>query len=135
MMVKKKIVLLLLLGFAGINLLFAQKLTVRVNNINPLSGNLMVGVFNRENGFPDVYYKGIKVQITNTVMVVTFTDLPKGKYAVSAYQDINKNGQLDKNIFGIPKEKYGFSNKDNTPDYGKSLFEFNNDLTITITLK
>jgi hypothetical protein len=30
---------------------------------------------------------------------------------------MNKNGQLDKNIFGIPKEKYGFSNKANKPDY------------------
>jgi uncharacterized protein (DUF2141 family) len=131
----KKIALLLLFAFVSMSLLYAQKLTVRVNGINPVSGNLMVGVFNSENGFPDTYYKGIKVLITNTVMVVTFTDLPKGKYAVSAYQDINKNGQLDKNLFGIPKEKYGFSNKDNKLDYKKSIFDFTSDLTISITLK
>jgi uncharacterized protein (DUF2141 family) len=124
-----------LLCFAGITSLCAQKLTVRVHNINPVSGNLMVGVFNRETGFPDVYYKGEKIKITDTVMLVTFTDLPKGKYAVSVYQDINRNGQLDKNIFGIPKEKYGFSNKANKPDYNESLFDFNNNLTIRITLK
>jgi uncharacterized protein (DUF2141 family) len=134
-MIKKKIAIVLLLGFAGISSLCGQTLTVRVSNIKPVSGNLMVGVFNRENGFPDVYYKGIKVQITDTIMVVTFTDLPKGKYAVSAYQDMNKNGRLDKNIFGIPKEKYGFSNQDNTPDYKKSVFDFNDDLPLNITLK
>ncbi|MDR1169694.1 MAG: DUF2141 domain-containing protein [Prevotellaceae bacterium] len=133
--IMKKTVLLLLFGFAGTGSLCAQKLTVKVHNIHPVSGNLMVGVFNTERGFPDVYYRGVKVQIADTVMTVTFTDLPEGKYAVSAYQDINKNGLLDKSIFGVPKEKYGFSNRDNKPDYKKSVFDFNRDLTVNITLK
>ncbi|MDR3351178.1 MAG: DUF2141 domain-containing protein [Prevotellaceae bacterium] len=134
-MINKKTILLLLLSFAGISSLFAQKLTVKVNNIKPVSGNLMVGVFNDETGFPDTYYKGENIKITGAVMIVTFTDLPKGKYALSVYQDLNKNGQLDKNIFGIPKEKYGFSNKTNKPDYKESVFDFNSDLTVNITLK
>ncbi|MDR0604478.1 MAG: DUF2141 domain-containing protein [Bacteroidales bacterium] len=135
MMNKRITLLLLLFCFAGVASLYAQTLTIRIHNIKPVSGNLMVGVFNSGTGFPDVYYKGYKVQITDTIMVVTFTSLPKGKYAVSVYQDINKNGQLDKNVFGIPKEKYGFSNKANKPDYKESLFDFNNNLTVRITLK
>jgi uncharacterized protein (DUF2141 family) len=135
MMNKRIILSLLLLCFAGISSLCAQTLTVKVHNIKSVSGNLMVGVFNSETGFPDVYYKGKIVEIADTVMTVTFTGLPKGKYAVSVYQDINKNGRLDKNIFGIPKEKYGFSNKANKPDYKESLFDFNDDLTLSITLK
>lgn len=130
----KKAVLLLLFSFVGMSL-FAQQLTVKVHHIHPVSGNLMVGVFNTGRGFPDDYYRGVKVQITDTVMTVTFNGLPEGKYAVSAYQDINKNGQLDKNMFGIPKEKYGFSNKDNKPDYKQSLFDLTRDLTVNITLK
>jgi uncharacterized protein (DUF2141 family) len=132
---KKKITLLLFFGFMSMSLLYAQKLTVRVNGIKTVSGDLMVGIFNSESSFPDVYYKGIKTEITNTVMTVIFSDLPKGKYAISVYQDLNKNGHLDKNIFGIPKEKYGFSNKDNALSYKKSLFNFDGDLTISITLK
>lgn len=131
-MIKKTTLLLMMLAS---NSIYAQTLTVKVHNIKPVSGNLMVGVFNSEAGFPDVYFRGAKVQITDTVMVVTFTDLPKGKYAVSVYQDMNKNGQLDKNIFGVPKEKYGFSNKANKPDYRESVFDFNNDLILDITLK
>jgi uncharacterized protein (DUF2141 family) len=135
-MTNKRITLLVLLFcFAGISSLCAQTLTVKVNNIKQVSGNMMIGVFNRETGFPDVYCKGERVEITDTVVTVTFTGLPKGKYAVSVYQDINKNGKLDKNILGIPKERYGFSNKANKPDYKESLFDFNNDLTIRITLK
>jgi uncharacterized protein (DUF2141 family) len=54
---------------------------------------------------------------------------------VSVYQDSNNNGQLDKNIFGIPKEKYGFSNNAGRPDYRKCVFDFDTDMTVTISLK
>jgi uncharacterized protein (DUF2141 family) len=41
---------------------------------------------------------------------MTFDNLPRGDYAVAVFHDENMNGRLDKNIFGIPKEGYGFSN-------------------------
>jgi uncharacterized protein (DUF2141 family) len=134
-MIKRSLVLLLLSGIVGICPLYARTLTVKVSNIKQITGNLMVGVFNNETDFPDVYFKGLKVKITDTAMTVTFTDLPKGKYAVSVYHDANRNGMLDKNIFGIPKERYGFSNKANKPDYRESIFDFNEDVTLHITLK
>jgi uncharacterized protein (DUF2141 family) len=40
----------------------------------------------------------------------TFHDLPPGRYAIAAFQDINGNGALDTNLFGIPSEPYGLSN-------------------------
>jgi uncharacterized protein (DUF2141 family) len=131
----KNIALCLAVAFAAVNPLCAQTLTVKVHNIEPVGGNLMVGVFNSEAGFPDVYFKGAKVQVADTVMAVTFPGLPEGKYVVSVYQDVNGNGQLDKNLFGIPKEKYGFSNKANKPDYKESVFDFDRDLTLNIILK
>jgi len=36
--------------------------------------------------------------------------LPYGEYAVMLYHDENGNDKLDKNIVGVPKEPYGFSN-------------------------
>jgi uncharacterized protein (DUF2141 family) len=38
------------------------------------------------------------------------TGLPAGDYAVIVFHDVNGNGKLDKNAFGIPTEPYGFSN-------------------------
>ena len=35
--------------------------------------------------------------------------LPPGKYAASAFQDLNGNGQLDANFIGIPTEPFAFS--------------------------
>lgn len=37
-------------------------------------------------------------------------ELPPGDYALSAYHDVNGNGELDKGAFGVPTEPYGFSN-------------------------
>ena len=39
-----------------------------------------------------------------------FKDLPYGRYAISLYHDKNSNGKLDKNVMGIPREAYAFSN-------------------------
>lgn len=37
-------------------------------------------------------------------------DVPGGLYVLVVFHDINSNGQLDRNLFGIPTEPVGFSN-------------------------
>lgn len=41
---------------------------------------------------------------------ISFKGLAPGKYALIVYQDLNGNGQLDRNLVGAPTEPYGFSN-------------------------
>jgi uncharacterized protein (DUF2141 family) len=41
---------------------------------------------------------------------IELPDLPEGRYAIKAFHDVNDNGEFDFNLFGIPKEPYGFSN-------------------------
>ncbi len=36
--------------------------------------------------------------------------LPHGDYSLAVYHDRNGNGRLDRKIFGLPAEPYGFSN-------------------------
>ncbi len=43
-------------------------------------------------------------------LVVVFESLPPGEYAISVFHDENKNGKMDSNFFGIPKEGVGASN-------------------------
>jgi uncharacterized protein (DUF2141 family) len=113
----------------------AETLTLRIENAEAGKGAIMAGIFNDENTFPDSYFRGEKTAVSGGVVVIAFADLPRGQYAVSVYQDSNNNGQLDKNIFGIPKEKYGFSNNAGRPDYRKCVFGFDTDMTVTISLK
>jgi uncharacterized protein (DUF2141 family) len=64
-----------------------------------------------------------------------------GTYAVKLYQDVNSNGELDRNFLGIPKEPYGFSNGvDGRPDaklWKKASFAVTgtNDVVITVRLR
>jgi uncharacterized protein (DUF2141 family) len=88
-----------------------------------------------EKTFPDEHYQGQRISAAGEIMVITFTNLPKGSYAVSVYQDSNDNEQLDKGFLGIPKERFGFSNDRDRPDYRRCLFDFNADMTITVRIR
>jgi len=133
-MFKKKIVFVFLL-LVSIGFISAQNLTVRIENAVIGRGYLMIAVNNNEADFPNTGFRVLRIAVTDQVMVVVFSNLPMGQYAVSVYQDANDNGKLDTNIFGIPTEKYGFSNGIRMPNWNKCVFDFNGDKTITIQLK
>ena len=42
--------------------------------------------------------------------MVRVENVPPGTYAAQAFHDENGNGELDRNILGLPKEAMGFSN-------------------------
>jgi uncharacterized protein (DUF2141 family) len=84
-------------------------LKVEVSNFeNKASTKIRVSVFT-EKGFLEKSIQTKSVMISGSKVFVEF-DLPPGDYAISAYQDINSNGKLDRYFIGKPKEPYGFSN-------------------------
>lgn len=119
----------------SIGYISAQNLTVQIENANIDNGPLMIAVFNNERDFPSNSFREERIAVTDKTMTITFPNLPLGQYAVSVYQDSNNNGILDTAIFGIPKEKYGFSNGVRLPRYKKCLFDFNGDMTIVVQIK
>ena len=107
-------------SFGGASQMMAQdfatsKLTLRIVGAKDSNGQIAIAVFNGAPGFP-----GDKSRALRTVQIridpitksaqVTLPDLPRGLYAIAVFHDENMNGQLDKNMFGVPKEGYGFSN-------------------------
>jgi uncharacterized protein (DUF2141 family) len=68
---------------------------------------------------------------TKGTNIFTITNIPTGMYAVAIFQDNNGNGQLDENIFGVPKEPFAFSNniipKFSTPDFEDCKFQYAKD--------
>jgi len=77
----------------------------------------------------------------NGIVVVNVANLPPGRYAVALYQDRNGNDRLDKTMFGLPTEPYGFSNDASAPmgppDFDEAAFvitqtEQHHALTITL---
>jgi uncharacterized protein (DUF2141 family) len=50
-----------------------------------------------------------RVTPTPGTMVVRFADVPSGRYAVSAFQDLDSNGRMRFNMMGVPAEPWGYS--------------------------
>jgi uncharacterized protein (DUF2141 family) len=57
-----------------------------------------------------------------------FSDIKPGKYAIAVIHDENCNGKLDTNMFGIPKEGYGFSSGAevtmSAPSFSDAVFSY-----------
>ncbi|MCX7551956.1 DUF2141 domain-containing protein [Xanthomarina sp. F2636L] len=88
------------------------KLIVNIQNIQSLQGDILIGVYNSEEGFlgDETVIKEYKITVNKTTESFIITDLPIGNYAISLFHDENSDGVCNLNFIGIPKEPYGFSN-------------------------
>jgi len=73
-------------------------------------------------------------------VTLTVHGVPPGRYAVVAYHDANANHELDLNGFGIPKERFGFSNDPpmllGPPLFKDSAFDVaDKDVAVKVRLK
>lgn len=115
---------------------------VHITNIEKKKGTLYVGWYDNKKAFmkpkQTVFVKMIAVDNQDEVKAV-FDKIPAGKYAISVFLDENDNEDLDRNLVGIPQEKYGFSN--GTPamrpaTFSEAQIEVNGEKqTIPIKLK
>ena len=117
------------------------KLTVVVEGIEKMKGEISIGIYNSDDGWTesDKEYKGVYVEASREIVSYIFEEIPAGTYAIAVFHDLNMNKILDKNLFGIPKEGYGFSNNVfgivGPPDYLDASFLLDKDMTIYIKLK
>lgn len=85
-------------------------LKVEVQNVRVLNGSVYIALFRPGKDFPvGKPIEGKKLYAGSKSVNTTFSVEP-GDYAISVYHDENGNGKMDKRMFGIPKEPYGFSN-------------------------
>ncbi|WP_044209018.1 DUF2141 domain-containing protein [Flammeovirga sp. OC4] len=114
---------------------------VTITEVSSDKGKLVIGLYNKENTFPkyEEVYQGQIISAQKGKVSCTFSNLPKGEYAIAVWHDENNNQSLDTNWVGIPKEKYGFSNNPDSrfgaPSFEKAAFDFNQDKTISLTIK
>jgi uncharacterized protein (DUF2141 family) len=83
---------------------------VRITNISDQESNIMVAIFDHYDSFlTDNMYRNQVVSVKDFTETTLQFDLPPGEYAIAVFQDLNKNGDLDRNMFMFPEEPYGFS--------------------------
>ena len=131
------LILLLLLPFIG----SAQnKLTVQVVGVSSDTGNIMLAVYDKADGFlkEGMAIMGISTKAVSGITELHIDDLPEGQYALAIYHDENGNEELDTNWLGIPKEPIGFSNSKmktfGPPKFKECAFLFKADKLIQIDL-
>lgn len=120
----------------------AADLSVQVDGVLASGGSVSVGLFDAAgaSAFPKTPSAGQRVAAGGSVSVV-FRNLAPGRYAVSAFHDQNDNQQLDRGAFGIPKERYGFSQDargaGGPPEFRDAAFEVKEgvDNRVKLTLR
>ncbi len=117
------------------------ELTINITNIKILKGEIIIGVFNTDVDFlkEGVAIKNYSIKVDNNTGTLVIKDLPKGDYAISLYHDENSDGICNRNMLGIPKEGYGFSNnikpKFSAPAYEDCKFSLVNKKVLDIVLR
>jgi uncharacterized protein (DUF2141 family) len=102
-----------------------HKLSIQVEGILEIKGNLGILLFNSEDGYPEKGVKALKsytIKVESNTMTIDLGNFPSGTYAVTLMQDKNSNGIMDKTMFGIPKEPFGFTKMVEIP-FGTPTFK------------
>lgn len=136
---KTMIIFLVFVVHGVTQLLFAQNLTIEVRDIVKVDGYLYVAIYNSQETFMKKPLTAFRIEVKDKVLTIPCQGLPAGTYAISLFQDENENSKLDTAAFGIPTERFGFSNDAEgvmrPPSYDKCCFTFADNQTLVIHLK
>ncbi|GAB4395639.1 MAG: DUF2141 domain-containing protein [Microscillaceae bacterium] len=85
---------------------------LRIKACQSDQGKVMLALYNSAASYMKIEkaFRKEMLTIKNGVARLNIQDLPYGEYAAVCFHDENENQKLDKNMMGIPKEGYGFSN-------------------------
>jgi uncharacterized protein (DUF2141 family) len=103
----------------------SNAIRVAVVGLHSNDGEVHCALYSSTDGFPDGSTKAAKTttaKISNQQAVCEFSAVVPGDYAISAFQDENSNGKLDRNFMGMPKEGVGAS-KDAKGSFGPPKFD------------
>lgn len=112
-------------------------LHVTINNLKSETAPVVVAIYKTHFPYIKGKIKEYKFIPKGKVLHAIIKDLKYGTYAISIYQDTNLSGKFDKNILGLPKEPYAFSNnfvpkiKVPTFDECKFVYDFSSHVVIT----
>ncbi|CAM3853195.1 DUF2141 domain-containing protein [Litorimonas haliclonae] len=87
----------------------AATLTINVSGFEVQEGNVMAALSD-EAGYGGKPLRGATEPVTGETVKLIFKELPVGTYAIRMFHDVNGDGEMNTNVFGIPTEPYAFSN-------------------------
>lgn len=84
---------------------------VEVQNLRTGQGPLMVAAYVDAASFRKTAASQLQLAVTGETMTIQVCGLSGDVVALTMYQDLNRNGKMDANPFGMPTEPWGASGK------------------------
>jgi len=119
-------------------------LEISITNIENASGTLYIAILNSPAGWLESDseskpFRDVTQAVSSTDdLLISIEGLPPGKYAISLFQDLDGDAEMDTNFIGFPKEPFGFSapmGKFGPPKYEEAVIDFSGeDTSVDVTL-
>jgi uncharacterized protein (DUF2141 family) len=123
-------------------LIETSTLTVEVTGLSPATGNVILSLYNKAEGFPqsaEATFHTASMPVKGGKVSIPLIKTPNGTYAIAFFHDANGNGKMDYNFVGLPKEGYGFSNDAmgsfGPPSFKAASFTFTGKEKVTMKAK
>lgn len=116
------------------------KVTLDIRGVQKSQGKIFIAAFRKSDPFPSMT-GNFKSLIVNAKSASTeaVMEIPADTYSIAVFHDANNNGKMDKNLFGVPTEIYGFSNNAratfSAPNFEDAAFELKSEKKLVIYLK
>jgi uncharacterized protein (DUF2141 family) len=117
----------------------AATLTAEIGNVRNMRGHVHIDVCTQDRFLKTNCLYGGDAPARPGITTVVVHDVPPGRYAVQAYHDENDNHDVDRGLFGIPREGIGFSNDARIafgpPKWMDAVFGLQGDVRIHLKLR
>ena len=110
-----------------------------VQNIEESDSQLVIGLFDNSESFKAKSnpFLAAKINITDSIISYTFSDIATGNYAVAVFHDENGDGKVNTKSMKIPTEGVGVSGKMpkmRAPRFEDVAFKLVNDTVLVIQM-
>lgn len=127
----KFLIIVLLLMSVHAKILAQHGVTIEITDLKNSKGQVLLMLLDENKK----EIKGVSGTIKNNKCMIVLENLKPARYAFQYFHDENSNNSLDKNLVGIPKEGFGFSNNAKgsfgPPPFEKWLFNLNGNVRMS----
>lgn len=88
----------------------AADLTLTIKDILTAEGTLRVGLYDANSYEAGDAVAGVNIEVGGTEATATVKGLAPGVYAIKLFHDVDNDGKMAVNPFGMPTEPFAFSN-------------------------
>ena len=85
-------------------------ITVQVDGFETQEGQVSIALFDEAGYKGGAPLRGQNADVNAEAVTLNFEGLPAGEYGIKMYHDVDANGKMNANAFGIPSEPFAFSN-------------------------